>query len=342
MSITNPFEPEHIAQALDLLPNRFSRVGDMGIFDRRPIPTTTVTIVKRQGRLVLLDPTARSGDRQTLNRDLKNSITFDIPTFLLGDTLTPEDIQNVIRFAPGPRQAEQVAEAEARRLQAVRDPHDETFEFFRIAALKGIIIDPLGNTLYNLFNEFAIPKKTVTFTFSDANFDILDATKEITDHIANNLHGETFDGTVNVLCGGTFQRQLNKHPSRTKWIEQHPMAATMLAASRMSRDPNAMRTTEIDGVSFESYTGVFENSAGASLKPVAEDRGYVFPGGTTEMFPEYDAPPNRRGHENVAPNEEIFVSTKELDHAKGIDIDSESNKLPLCTRPDLLIECIAA
>ena len=341
MSYNNPFEPENIGQAIDVLPNKYSRMGQMGLFDRRPIATTTVTIVRRGNKLVLLNPTARSGPRQELNRDLKNSVTFDIPSFKNGDLLTPEDIQNVTAFAPGPKQLEQVATAEARRLQKVRDPYDQTFEFFRLAAIKGMIVDPLGNVMYNLFDAFAIQKKVVYFDLDNPDTNVTDHTQAITDHIAENLGGETSDGGVHVICGGEFRRKLNSHPSRTKWLEQHPDAASLLAKSRDIGDPNAMRTTYVDGVTFESYTGKFTNTEGETLTPIENNRGYAFPTGTTEMFPEYDAPANRMGHVNTAPNEEIFVSTEVLKHDKGIDIDAEANKLPLCTQPRLLIECRA-
>ena len=338
MSITNPFEPQTIGQALDVLPNRFSRVGQMNIFDRRPIATTTVTVIMRKGRLVLLNPVARSGPRQEQNRTLKNSITFDIPTFKFGDVITPEDIQNVVRFAPGPLQAEQVADAEARRLQSVRDTHDETFEFFRLAALKGQIVDPLGNLMYNLFDAFSIQKKIIYMDLDNPLTDITDHTSAITDHIATELKGETSDGGVHVMCGKDMRRKINRHPSRTKWLEQHPDAASLLAKSRDIGDPNAMRTTYVDGVMFEENTEQFENINGETLIPIETNRGYAFPTGTTEMFPEYDAPANRMDTVNVAPNEEIFVSYEDLKHDKGIDLDTESNKLPLCTAPRLLIE----
>lgn len=333
-----PFDLNNVAQAVDALPNMYNRVGEVIDFQPLPQPETTVTLIRREGQIVLLDPVSRDADRQELNGEDETSLSFVVPSRKLGATLTPSDIQGITRFAPGPRQLEQMSAAYNRKLQKVRKPHDITFEHIRVGAMKGVITKPNGEVMYDLFNEFGVSKKVITVDLTDVNLKILDITKEINDHIGENLHGETSNGT-HVFVGSDALSQIRQLPSYEKYLDGHAAALEQLAASRASAsDPNNRRSVLIDGVMFESYSGKAKNSAGTTVKFIEDNRGHAFPTGTMEMFADVDVPANRTGSVNLAPTEEIKIYPKELDQEKGFDFDTESNKMAYCARPEALVE----
>ncbi len=340
--IAFPFNVQEIGSAVNRAPNLYSRIGQMGIYDRRPQTSTSVTLIYQDNKVVLLDPVARGGQRQETNRTKPDGITFDIPHFAFGDVLTPTDIQGFTAFRPGPARGESMAEAYDRRLRKTRLPHDQTFEFYRMGGIKGVILNPDGTTMYNLFNELGITQKTIDFDFSNANADIMGKIEELEDHISLNLRGETSTG-YHVMCDPGWLRKLKFHPKYEKYLLSHSAALQQLAASRQNAvDPNPARTLKIESVTFESYNAVGTNSAGADVPFIAANEGHAFPLGTMEMFQEYDAPANRMDAVNMAPSDEIAVYVKELDQSKGIDMDTESNKLCICERPEALVKLTAS
>lgn len=335
--VTNPFAVDTIGSAINEEPNRFSRLGQLGLFTAMPQATTEVTLLYRDERVTLLDPQARGSERQELNRERPNSKSFSIPHFPFGDVITPMDIQNVTAFQPGPRQLETMAAAVSRRLAKVREPHDQTFEFYRLGALKGNIENPDGTTLYNLHDIFGIPRPEFEMPLNDPDGDIFGVLEDISDYIGNNARGETVTA-ITLLAGKTFTRRFKRHPKYEKYLLNHSAALQQIAASRVNKDgPVGGRRIAADDVMIESYDAKWTNSAGNLVQPIGDNEAYVMLEGTDDLYHEYDAPPNRTDAVNMAPSQDIAVYPKELDQAKGTDLDTESNKLCLTTRPKLCV-----
>lgn len=334
-----PFDIQNIAAAADKVPNLFDRVGQLVDFQDVRSPVTSVTLIRRDDEITLLDPVAREADRQELGGEEELGLTFSVPSRKLGGKLSPTDIQNVVAFAPGPNQLRQQAEAYNRILLRLRRPHDITFEHIRMGAVKGVITNPrTGAVMYNLFDEFAIPKKVITLDLTDENTNILEVTAEIADHIGQNLFGETASGIHALVRPGALTR-LRTHPSYEKYILGHAAALEQLQASRATVDgANNRRSLFIDGITFESYSGKARNSRGEVVEFIEDGAGHVFPTGTTDMFLDVDVPANRMGETNTPPSEEIKMYPHELEQAKGWDIDTESNKIAFCQRPEALVE----
>ena len=336
--MTFPFNINRVAQAVDVLPNLYNRVGELVGFEPIRQAETTVTLIRRKGEIVLLDPIARDAPRQELDGEDETSLSFVVPSRKIGATLTPSDIQNITAFAPGERQLEQMSSAYNRKLMRVRQPHDITFEHIRIGAIKGLIKSPKGTTMYDLFSVFDVPKKVISVDLTDADFDILAITEQIADHIGNNLHGETATG-IHALVDSAAIRQLRTHKSYQKYLDGHAASLEQLAASRATvTSPNNQRSLLVDGVILEGYSGQAKNSAGTNVKFIDDNRGHVFPTGTTTMFSDVDVPANRTDEVNVAPSTEIKIYPYELPQGKGFDLDTESNKMAFCNRPEALIE----
>ncbi|WP_427452184.1 major capsid protein [Litorimonas sp. WD9-15] len=336
----SPFAIANIGAALNLLPNLYSRIGQLGVFGAPiGIPTANTTVIRRDNKVTLLSQVARNAPSQELNRSKASGETFDIPTFKAHDLLTPSDIQGFTAFQPGPAQLESQTDAYNRRLLAVRQPHDETHEFLRVSALKGVIVDPgTGDELYDLFNVFGIAKKKIYFDLDNDASDIFGHIEELEDHIANNLRGDVTTGP-RAMVASDFLRKLKRHPKYEKYLLGNPVAAAQYAASRAdASSPNAQRSIQLENTIFESYTGQGNRADGSTVKYISDGMGHAFPENTIQTFSEFNAPPERMGQVNIAPSQCIHVYPHDLPQGKGIDLDSESCKLPLCNQPEVLVE----
>jgi len=335
-----PFSVTTIGAAVNRLPNLYSRVGELGVFGApRGVPTTNVTVLRRNNRVTLLSSVSRQGPGQRLNRARDSFVTFDVPTFKTEDTLTPSDIQGFTAFQPGPEQLRSMAEAYNRRLLETRQPHDETHEFLRMSALKGVVMDPgTGDEMYDLFDEFGIAKKIIYFDLDNANSDIFAKIEELEDHIATNLNGDVTTGP-RVLAAADFVRKIKRHPKYEVYLEGHAAALNQIAMSRATAgNPNAQRQVILENTIFESYTGQGVRADGSTVDYIDAGKGHAFPEGTINTFQEYDAPPERMSAVNLAPTQSIHVYAEELSRDRGVEMDVESCKIPLCNRPEVLVE----
>jgi len=70
---------------------------------------------------------------------------------------------------------------------------------------------------------------------------------------------------------------------------------------------------------------------------IEPNTGYAFPMGTRETFKTYDGPAFTMAN-IMRVGMKRFVSPKILDHGRGIELFSESNPLPICRKPNLLVK----
>jgi hypothetical protein len=68
----------------------------------------------------------------------------------------------------------------ARKLATMRNKHAITLEHLRMGALKGVILDADGSTLYDLYSEFGITAKAINFALGTAGTEVLLKVLEVT------------------------------------------------------------------------------------------------------------------------------------------------------------------
>lgn len=99
----------------------------------------------------------------------------------------------------------------ARHLETMRNKHAITLEHLRMGALKGIILDADGSTLYNLYDEFGITPKAINFALATDSTNVRQKCVDTLAHIEENLRGE-FMTNVRCLCSPEFFEKLIAHP----------------------------------------------------------------------------------------------------------------------------------
>lgn len=320
-----------LTAAIQKLPNLYGRINDLGLFPFDGIATTSVGVEQINGALNIVRSRPRGAAPDKVIADKRALRTFAVPHLNVEDVLLPEDFQNVRAFG-SETGAETMANIMARKLQKMKNILDQTLEYLRMGALKGIILDADGSTLYNLYTEFSISPQTVDFALDDDETDVLAKCLSVKRHVETNLKGERMSG-IRVLVDGTFYDALVAHPSVEKAFASY-MALNQDLAS------DYRRGFRFGGLVFEEYPAVWTDHDGVSRLAIASGEGHCFPEGTSQTFRTVVAPGNFLETANTI-GQPYYAKQEEKKYGQGVDVYAESNVLPICLRPEVLVKVTA-
>lgn len=322
------FQLAELTQAVNLLPNNYGRVREMDIFPAKGVTSRKVMIDEREGVLSLL-PTRPVGAPGTYTEGDKRRVrSLVIPHIPHDDVVMPSAYANVRKFGTE-NEVSPVVEIVNDKLQSMRNKHGITLEFLRMGALKGIILDADGSVLYNLYNEFGITQKVVAFAFGTTTTNIRNKCLSVTRHIDENLMGESYS-KVHALCSQSFFEGLISHPKVEDVFKNWEASA-----ERLGGDPR--KGFVFGGITFEEYIGKSSAPDGTVVKFIKDGEAHAFPLGTSETFRTYFAPADFEETVNTV-GLELYAKQEPRKFGRGRDIHTQSNPLPLCHRPGLLVK----
>ena len=322
------FTLESLTESINLLPNLYGRVNDAGIFQEKGITTRTVVIEEKNGVLKVLGSKPLGAPGQEKEHGGRKVRTFPVPHIPLDDVILPADYQDVRAFG-SQSQADVLGDVLAERLQAMKNSHDLTREYLKLGALKGLIKDGDGNTIADLFTAFEIGKKTVDFELDVDTTDVTAKCREVLRHIEENLQGEVMDH-VHAYADSDFFDALITHPNVEKFYVNWQGAAELA-----KQDPR--KGFSFGGITFEEYNGTVTLMDGSSEKLIASGYGHCFPFGALQTFFCYNAPADFNETANTV-GLPYYAKVEERKMGRGLDLHSQSNPLPLCVRPGVLVE----
>lgn len=333
--IINPFDESGfdlatMTQAINLIPNQYGRVRQLGLFTPEPVMTRSLVFDETNGVVTLLQ-TKPVGAPATRKDNKKAKIrTFYIPHIPYDDVILPSDLAGMRE--PGTIGAKTPESEMLRRLTEMRASHAITEEHLLCGAIKGIILDADGSTIYNLFTEFDVTQKVVDFALSTTTTDVTAKCRTVIRHIEDNLQGEVMTG-VHCLCDDTFFDALISHDNVEKFYLNHAKAIELAGTGQ---DPR--KGFSFGGILFEEYRGkATDPSTGESRSFMDEGVARFFPMGTQSTFKEHYAPADYFETVNTL-GQAIYAKQLLSPDGKKIDIMTESNPLPLCRRPALLVK----
>lgn len=331
----NPFENEafsmtSLTSAINLLPNMYGKLEAMNLFPQKSVRTRHISVEEQNGVLNLL-PTQLPGGPSTFEGRTKRKLrSFTIPHIPHDDIILPEEIQGIRAFGTE-NELESMANVVTDHLQSMRNKHAITLEYLRMGALKGIILDADGSTLYNLYDEFEITPKTVSFALSTANTDVKKKCLEVVRYIEDNLRGEFMTG-VHCLVSAEFFDALTSHAKVKEAYERWREGAVL-------RDDMRSGFT-FGGITFEEYRGQATSPDGTVQRFIASGEGHCFPLGTAQSFVTYFAPADFNETVNTL-GQPLYAKQTARKFERGIEIHTQSNPLPLCLRPAVLVKVTA-
>ncbi len=318
-----------LTQAVNNIPNVYGMLGDMNVSPGRGLAQTYVRI-DVQGSIVKVLPAKVRGGPSTLQQRVSDkAVLIEIPHFPSLDLLTPDDIQNLERVQNGQLQAVTVEDELARRLEETRQPHDQTLEYMRVGALKGLVVDGQGNTLLDIYDTFDLTEVTFDLDLTNPAADIIGVCTAIYNHVTDNLLGESFT-EIQIPCSSSAFNRLIQHPK----VEQYWLnSANAVSLANMIREDKSGgqagtrgRRFTFQNLTFVEYHGSVVLDDGTSSPLIAANTGHAFPAGMRSGWETFYAPPYDIRAANTI-GQHIYVSPKELDHGEGIELKTQSNAL---------------
>lgn len=329
--IRNPFDAggyslAEMTEAINILPNLYTRLGELGLFEFEGVTQRSVIIEQYEGVLSLL-PTVPWGSPATVGtREGRSMRSFAIPHIPHDDAITAGDLQGVP--ALGSDQPDQLAVVMNRKLTLMRRKHAATREYMEVNALRGTIKDGAGTTLYNYFTEFGLTQISVDFALGTAGTDVQAKCRSVTGQMEDNLLGETMT-SAHALCSPEFMDKLLGH-SKVKDAFQY------YNSGQQPLRENVVRRFPFMGIMFEEYRGSVTLHGGSIERLIPSGEGICFPLGTMDTFKTYGAPADLL---ETANSIGLPMYARQLLEPKGrwIDLMTQANILPLNKRPRLSI-----
>ena len=329
---TDAFNMVSLTNAINILPNNYGRLREMDLMPGQGVRTRSIIVEEKNGILNLL-PTRPVGAPGTQQQRGKRKVrSFVIPHIPADDWIDPTEYQGVRAFGSENDMAS-LAQIMNDHLEDLRNKHGITLEYLRWGALKGEILDADGTSLYNLFTEFAISKKTVFFDLDNEESNVQGRCFDITRHIEDNLKGEVMTG-VHCFVSSDFMDKLLAHPAVREVYEGHMAAIAILGG-----DPRKRFT--FGGITFEEFRGQATDMNGVTRKFIADGKAIAFPLGTRSTFKTFNAPADFIETANTM-GKELYAKQEPSKFGRGVDIHSQSNPLPMCMRPAVLVEVDSA
>jgi hypothetical protein len=319
-----------LTDAINILPNNYGRAESLGIFKAKSTRFRHIAVEERNGVLALL-PTQLPGSPATVGIRGKRTVrTFTIPHIPHEDVVLPEEVQGIRAFG-SETELMGISDVLTDHLQAMRNKHAITLEHLRMGALKGKILDADGTVLLDLFSEFEITEKTINFALSTATTDVKAKCLELVRHIEDNLKGE-YMTEIRALVSSEFFDALTSHAKVKEAFDRWQDGAAFR---------NDMRSGfTFAGVTFEEYRGQATDPDGNVRKFIAANQGHAFPLGTLETFVTYFAPADFNETVNTL-GKPLYAKQEPRRFDRGTDLHTQSNPLPMCLRPAVLVKLVA-
>lgn len=317
------FSLQSLSATIQEQPHVPGRLGELGLFEVDGITTTSLSIEKENGMLSLVPAADRGAPGLVVEKDPRSSIPFNTLHLPQTSTIMADEIHNLRAFG-SETEIEAVANYVAKRQAKHRRGMDATFEHLKIGAVKGVIMDSDGKTpLVNLFKRFDIDQTTHSLVLSSDSTKVREKVLELLDKAEDQLAGVSFTGG-RVLCGRNYFKNFTGHknvqPAWERWN----------TGEMLRNDPRG--GFEFAGVIFEQYRGQV-----GGVKFVDDDEAYFIPEGVPDLFIGRMAPANYM--ETVGTNGLPYYSKVEpLRMNKGVELESQSNPIFLCTRPNAVIK----
>ena len=325
------FSMLELTSSVERIPYLPSFLGDLGIFTPNPIRTTALAVEERTGQLSLV-PLSQRGEPPANDRttELRKLRYFEVPRLLEGDTVQASEIQNIRAFGEDTAFM-QVQDEVMRRLAGptgLINLIQYTWEYQRLAAIQGLLLDSDGSVRYNWFDEFQITAPVeVGFNLAGGLGTLKHPINTVTRGMWRAAKGAFIPGRTKIyaLCGDGFWDAFVNHPDVIQTYANWEAAATL-------RDKQAFEEFYFLGIYWVNYRGSDDNS---TIK-IADDKVRFFPVDAPGVFEKAMAPSEAIEYVNTPGKDYYVLPIFDLQRNFWWRMEVYSYPLFICKRPEVL------
>lgn len=324
--------------AINEVENQYGLLNSEGIFETRSTSQTAIIFDKFTHEITLLPDADRKSRNGSYGKDRKVE-TFSLPLAFFDhkENITPDDIQGWRR--PGsPDEAEALDRVRVEKLTDCRLAVDQTIEYMKIQAIKGVTTTPSGTVLADMFTEFNITLKEIDFDLGDSNTDVNAKIAELKRHIGANLKGAGPLRGIDVLVSNSFFDALVNHTQvRSAFLNYASNVRYQESLSRF-QPWGVMDVFEYQGVRFMTYAATFNMPDGTTEDAFDDSdggEGYAVPR-AKGLFRGFYGPSNKLSGANQ-PGREMFAWEYRDPRDEFHEIQVQTAPLFFVTKPACIV-----
>lgn len=324
LGINGPeFEVMSLSQrAVEHIPYTPTFIRSLGLFEGEPISTLVAGFEYEKGTISLIPNTPR-GKTNIQDRDYRTMRYLQVPHLPVDDFLYADELMQKRPMVGQTRSTMAMSELDKRQLKGFR-AIDATIEYHMAGALRGIVLDKDGSTLYNLFNEFGVSAPAaIDIALSNTNTEVGSSCRTICNQIEDAVGGLAPTGYV-ALLGATMFDAFIGH-AKVKDAYNYFAAQNGM---NPNREDLRYKGFYFQGITWYQYRGMV---SGQAFIPASEGR--VFPLGVPGLFKTFYAPANyfeTVGTDGLPRYAKLVPSADN----SSINIKMQSNPLSICTIPE--------
>ena len=321
------FSVVSLTKAIEDTPFVPGRVGQLGIFSEEGVSTTSISIEKVGSTVSLVPAASRGSSGRPMGNDKRQMIPFTATHLPQRASILADEVQNLRAFG-SESEVETAQRLMNRKLAKMRRDLDTTIEYQRIGAIKGSILDSDGSTeLLNLHTAFGTSVTSHNLVLGTAGTKVRIKVIEARRKMEAALGGLTYSG-ARVLCSASFFDALVGHAKVEAAFDRY-MNGEFLREDQRGGFYFA-------GVFWEEYRG----QVGAN-KFIADGEAWMVPEGVPDLFVTNYAPADYMETVNTL-GQAYYAKQEPKDFNKGIDVETQSNPIHICTRPAVPVKLLAA
>lgn len=321
------FSVVSLTKAIEDTPFVPGRVGQLGIFSEEGVSTTAISIEKIGSTVSLVPAASRGSSGRPMGNDKRQMLPFTATHLPQRASILADEVQNLRAFG-SETEVETAQRLMNRKLAKMRRDLDTTIEYQRIGAIKGSILDSDGTTeLLNLHTAFGTSVTSHSLVLGTAGTPVRNKVIEARRKMEAALGGLTYSG-ARVLCSASFFDALVGHAKVEAAFDRY-MNGEFLREDQRGGFYFA-------GVFWEEYRG----QVGAT-KFIADGEAWMVPEGVPDLFVTNYAPADYMETVNTL-GQAYYAKQEPKDFGKGIDVETQSNPIHICTRPAVPVKLLAA
>ncbi|CAB3783269.1 hypothetical protein LMG28688_01613 [Paraburkholderia caffeinitolerans] len=331
----DPFTTIQLTAAVDKYPFQPTGLGDLDIFEPDPIRTTALAVEQRQGKLIIVPTSPRGAEGVQRTTEKRQARYFDVPRLMHSDTIYANEIQNIRAFGTE-SELMQVQVEVARRMNGptgILRNIEYTWEFHRLAAVQGLLLDADGSVLFDWFDQFGItPAAPWQFNLAaNTEYSLRPLINKIRRTMARKAQGSFLPTTrVYALCGDEFYDAFVNHQDVIRTFMNWSAAADL----RDDRQGGAFDVFPFAGINWLNYRGSDDNE---TIK-VPDTTVKFFPVGAPGIFRCAYAPGESFEWVNTPGKPQYVIPIFDRDRNSWWKMEAYSYPLHICTRPEVLQE----
>jgi hypothetical protein len=334
----NSFKTTEFVDGITQMPLQYGYINSLNLFNVKSTSQTAIIFDRDYNTTTLLPQVNRGGKAATQGKERKaDTFALKLAYFKHEDRLTGDDIQGHRQV--GRTDEETIAHATAEKLGDMRMAWDQTQEYMKLQALKGVFKTPDGTVMADMYSEFGITQDTSDFLLGTSTTNVDAIIRQLKTKIAKNvMNGGAISG-VEVLVDPVFFDKLISHASIKNAYQFYVNSGKQVLRDDLTdyMKWGIMDVFEHRGIKFVSYDATFNLPTGSSEVAFADSTGIAFARGVNDLFRGFNGPSAKMSGANQ-PGQELYMKTYVDPKDEYVELELEAAPLFFATRPASIIK----